>query len=107
MHISLSLADDPLSSATAPPPDETLEQRRQRLQDEKEAKFINDEIDAQLKQDRKTFMKEHSNAVRVLLLGKEGLVLPPCVATGFMNPLLFTVTTGQSESGKSTTLKSV
>lgn len=69
MPISLSITDDPISGALAPPPDETPEKRQQRLLDEKMAKLINDEIDAQLKQDRKAFIKDHSKAVRVLLLG--------------------------------------
>ena len=73
MPISLSVTDDPFSRATAPPPDETPEQCQQRLRDEKQAKLINDEIDSQLKQDRKAFLKDHSKAVRVLLLGKDQL----------------------------------
>jgi guanine nucleotide-binding protein alpha-1 subunit len=69
MHISLSVPGDPLSRAMAPPPDESPEQRQQRLREEKEAKLVNDEIDAELKH-RKAFLKEYSKAVRVLLLGE-------------------------------------
>ncbi|KIJ56356.1 hypothetical protein M422DRAFT_219501 [Sphaerobolus stellatus SS14] len=71
--------EDPITQALQPPPDETPEARQERLRLEKEAKQRSDEIDAQLKQDSKALARGRQ-LVRVLLLG-------------------------QSESGKSTTLK--
>ncbi|KAI0312036.1 G-alpha-domain-containing protein [Amylostereum chailletii] len=72
-------ADDPLAAAIAPPKDETPEQREAREKEEAEAKRISDEIDEQLKAERAA-LKKKKPPVKVLLLG-------------------------QSESGKSTTLK--
>lgn len=72
--------DDPLTLAIAPPPDETPEARALRLQHEDEARRINDQIDEMLHQER-TALRKRKKPVKVLLLG-------------------------QSESGKSTTLKS-
>lgn len=71
--------DDPLSLALAPPEGETVEQREVRLLLEKEAKEISDSIDEQLSRERAQ-EKKGPRPVKVLLLG-------------------------QSESGKSTTLK--
>ncbi|KAJ7627643.1 guanine nucleotide binding protein, alpha subunit [Mycena polygramma] len=71
--------DDPLSMVLAPPEGETAEQREVRLLLEKEAKEISDSIDEQLSKE-KAQEKKGPRPVKVLLLG-------------------------QSESGKSTTLK--
>ncbi|KAI9061527.1 G-alpha-domain-containing protein [Trametes sanguinea] len=71
--------DDPLAAAIAPPPNETPEERERRLRQEEEAKRISDEIDERLKLDRAAW-KRHKSTFKLLLLG-------------------------QSESGKSTTLK--
>lgn len=73
--------DDPLTLAIAPPADETPEARALRLQLEDEARRTNDEIDEMLRQERAA-LRKRKKPVKVLLLG-------------------------QSESGKSTTLKSV
>ncbi|EJF60188.1 G-protein alpha subunit [Dichomitus squalens] len=70
--------DDPLSRVLAPPPNETAEERETRLRLEAEARQISDKIDEQLKAERAALKK--NRPVKVLLLG-------------------------QSESGKSTTLK--
>ena len=70
--------EDPLSRILAPPPNETLEEREARLRLEAEARLISDRIDEQLKAERAALKK--NRPVKVLLLG-------------------------QSESGKSTTLK--
>jgi len=70
--------DDPLDHALKPPPDETLEQRNLRLAHEEEAKRISLAIDASIKAERHARKKKR--IVRLLLLG-------------------------QSESGKSTTLR--
>lgn len=56
-----------------PPRDETPEQREIRLLAEKEAKRISDEIDTQLKLEKKAAAIErrsHKQPVRVLLLGE-------------------------------------
>ena len=70
---------DPLSAALLPPPNETLEQKEERLRVEVEAKRVSDGIDEMIKQDKAELKKTKAD-VSVLLLG-------------------------QSESGKSTTLK--
>ncbi|OCH86407.1 P-loop containing nucleoside triphosphate hydrolase protein [Obba rivulosa] len=71
--------DDPLSRAIAPPPDESPEERAARLRKEADAQRISDEIDERIGQDRAAWRRNKS-LFRLLLLG-------------------------QSESGKSTTLK--
>ncbi|KAG6821012.1 hypothetical protein H0H93_007902 [Arthromyces matolae] len=70
--------DDPLTKAMAPPPDETEEERQARLADEREAQRRSDAIDEEL--NRQRINEKRTQCVRILLLG-------------------------QSESGKSTTLK--
>ncbi|PFH46800.1 hypothetical protein AMATHDRAFT_69024 [Amanita thiersii Skay4041] len=76
---NLSNEMDPLTHALLPPPDETTEQREARLHKEREAKLISDNIDEQLAE-QKLAERRSPKAVKILLLG-------------------------QSESGKSTTLK--
>jgi guanine nucleotide-binding protein subunit alpha len=70
---------DPLTLAAAPPADETPTQRIIREKAEAEAKKVSDDIDEQIKRDRLA-SKRRKRSVKVLLLG-------------------------QSESGKSATLK--
>lgn len=74
-----SFLDDPLTLAIAPPIDETPDQRLARELAEAEAKRRNDEIDEQLRRERESGKKK--KPVKLLLLG-------------------------QSESGKTATLKS-
>jgi len=93
--------EDPLSRALQPPADETPEQRQDRLRQEKEAKQRSDEIDAQLKQEAKVRSKRKDQLVRVLLLGESN-----ARNDIVMHIHLHVIATGQSESGKSTTLKS-
>lgn len=81
MGRSIDLTDDPLAAAAAPPSDETPQQRADREREEAEAKRVSDEIDQSLRDERAALRKK-KKPVKVLLLG-------------------------QSESGKSTTLKSV
>ncbi|KAH7105053.1 guanine nucleotide binding protein, alpha subunit [Auriculariales sp. MPI-PUGE-AT-0066] len=69
---------DPLTLAALPPTNETTSERDKRLREEAEAKRVSDAIDAQLKEER--LAQKRKKEVKVLLLG-------------------------QSESGKSTTLK--
>ncbi|KAH9957824.1 guanine nucleotide binding protein, alpha subunit [Russula dissimulans] len=71
--------NDPLAAAIAPPKNESPEARAVRLRAEAEARRVSDEIDELLKQERAS-RRRHRPYVKVLLLG-------------------------QSESGKSTTLK--
>ncbi|KII94317.1 hypothetical protein PLICRDRAFT_675360 [Plicaturopsis crispa FD-325 SS-3] len=70
---------DPFAAVLRPPPDETPEQREDRLIAEQEAKKVSDGIDEQIRNERNE-KKRGKTEVKVLLLG-------------------------QSESGKSTTLK--
>lgn len=72
--------DDPLARAIAPPPDETPEARVLRERMQASAKKRSDEIDARL-QAENAAKRKRGQPVKLLLLG-------------------------QSESGKSTTLKS-
>jgi hypothetical protein len=70
---------DPFDAVLHPPPDETPAQREARILAEQRAKQVNDAIDEQLRVERAE-LKKNQPDVKVLLLG-------------------------QSESGKSTTLK--
>ncbi|KAG9076464.1 hypothetical protein FS749_011766 [Ceratobasidium sp. UAMH 11750] len=72
--------DDPLAAAIAPPANESADARSERLRAEAEAKRVSDAIDEEIREARAREKKRRANEVRVLLLG-------------------------QSESGKSTTLK--
>jgi guanine nucleotide-binding protein subunit alpha len=79
MGRSLTLDEDPLTLAILPPVDETPDQREARESVELEARRRSDEIDEQLRSE-KAALKKKKRPVKVLLLG-------------------------QSESGKSSTLK--
>ena len=76
-HRTHSLSD-PISVALLPPPNESAADREKRIRAEEHAKKISDDIDEMLKAERNEHRKK--KPVKVLLLG-------------------------QSESGKSTTLK--
>ena len=69
---------DPISAALLPPPNESVVDREKRLRAEEQAKKASDDIDEMLKAERNE--KRKAKAIKVLLLG-------------------------QSEGGKSTTLK--
>lgn len=60
---------DPLTQALAPPPDETDEQRAERLQKEERARRVSDEIDEQIRQERAA-LKKQKRPIKVLLLGQ-------------------------------------
>lgn len=62
-------SDDPLAIFTAPPADETPEQKLLREAREVEAKRVSDEIDEGLKEDR-AVMRREKEVVKVLLLGQ-------------------------------------
>lgn len=91
--------DDPLTLAIAPPPDETPEQRQIREAAEAEAKRVSDEIDEQIRKERELERKK-KRPVKLLLLGQLSKFLKS-------HPfLMFLRWVGQSESGKTATLKS-
>jgi hypothetical protein len=79
VHRRRSLSD-PLAAALLPPPDETPLEREKRVHAEIQAKQVSDGIDEMIRQERFEKKKTKVAEVKVLLLG-------------------------QSESGKSTTLK--
>lgn len=60
---------DPLAFITAPPPDETPEQRMVREANEMKAQEVSDRIDDQIKVD-KAALKKGKGIVKVLLLGQ-------------------------------------
>ncbi|EPT05833.1 hypothetical protein FOMPIDRAFT_1155651 [Fomitopsis schrenkii] len=76
---TFSSNEDPLDVVLRPPPDETPQARAERLHKEAEAKKVSDAIDESIRQE-KVAWKKNKTLLRLLLLG-------------------------QSESGKSTTLK--
>lgn len=78
-RIDINFDDDPLSRAIAPPPNETQEEKDARIAAEAEAQRRSDAIDEEINRQR-IAEKKSPKFIRVLLLG-------------------------QSESGKSTTLK--
>uniref|UniRef100_A0A8H8CDM9 G-alpha-domain-containing protein n=1 Tax=Psilocybe cubensis TaxID=181762 RepID=A0A8H8CDM9_PSICU len=77
---STTTSDDPLSTLLLPPPNETPLERTARLEAEAAARRVSEMIDEELKVERMERRRRERGVVRVLLLG-------------------------QSESGKSTTLK--
>lgn len=89
--------DDPLTLAIQPPPDETPEQRQIREAAEVEAKRVSDEIDEQIKKEKELSSKKRK-PVKLLLLGERSF------SSSLVPSLQFTA--GQSESGKTATLKS-
>lgn len=91
--------DDPLWLATRPPPNETPEQAALRKKREADAKAISNRIDELIHAESIQLKKK--KIVRLLLLG--GSKLFPWFAGRLTGTLL--PRSGQSESGKSTTLK--
>lgn len=59
--------DDPLAHVTAPPPDETEEQRQVRLMEEAEAQRVSDAIDYDIQQEKAANFR--GDIIKVLLLG--------------------------------------
>lgn len=64
---------DPLAHITAPPPNETAEERQLRLDAETEAQRISDAIDHELQLEEKT-RKKAGEIVKILLLGRSQVV---------------------------------
>ncbi|KAL4068647.1 guanine nucleotide binding protein, alpha subunit [Scleroderma yunnanense] len=62
-------ASDPLAVVTAPPPNETAEEKAAREEREAEARRISDQIDEELRAD-KAALRKHEETVKILLLGQ-------------------------------------
>lgn len=92
--------NDPLTLAMRPPESETPNEREERLGREAEAKRVNDAIDDQIKAERDAMKKRKGNEVKILMLGGYSPFLIPLSGLTFL-----VLATGQSESGKSTTIK--
>jgi hypothetical protein len=91
---------DPLALAIAPPPDETPDERDERLRVEAAATARSDEIDDMLKLERAE-LKKKKGVVKVLLLGQaESGTFVSDMPLGVVCSIVFS-------TGKSTTLKSV
>ena len=90
-------ANDPFAALLMPPPDETEDQRAERVHQQAEAARVSREIDESL-QEAKKLVEKRKKATKVLLLGK--LIPLPRTSRAFIT------SPGQAESGKSTTLKS-
>ena len=60
--------DDPLSHVLAPPPNESPEDRKARLEAEAQAKAISDRIDAELQEELRA-EKKSARPIKILLLG--------------------------------------
>jgi hypothetical protein len=90
-------ANDPFAALLMPPPDETEDQRAERVHQQAEAARVSREIDESL-QEAKKLVEKRKKATKVLLLGKS-IPLPRTSRAFITSP-------GQAESGKSTTLKS-
>lgn len=61
---------DPLAQITAPPVDETPEQRRIRERKEADAKKVSEQIDEALKAEREERKSKRKQRLKVLLLGQ-------------------------------------
>lgn len=62
-------SSDPLAVVTAPPPNETTEEKAAREEREAEAQRISDQIDDELRTD-KLALKKQEQMVKILLLGQ-------------------------------------
>jgi hypothetical protein len=63
-------SDDPLEEALRPPPDETPEQRAERLAREEQARQKSLQIDMSIKKERQAAQRRRKKIVRLLLLGQ-------------------------------------
>lgn len=71
---------DPLAHVTAPPPNETDEERHIRLEAEAEAKRVSDAIDNELQMEEKA-RKKAGEIVKILLLGSYNIPCSPFSST--------------------------
>lgn len=60
--------EDPLAHLTAPPPNETDEERKERVYREAEAKRVSDAIDSELQQEKAAYHR--GDIIKILLLGQ-------------------------------------
>lgn len=91
--------DDPFAEMTAPPRNETFEERQIREAAEAEAKRISDEIDERLRREKENEPRK-KRPVKLLLLGMFLSVSDLAICDNSI------AISGQSESGKTATLKS-
>lgn len=63
-----SSADDPLSRALQPPPDESPDDRALRIQRQQDAQRVSSEIDESIQESKKAFDRR-KKAIKILLLG--------------------------------------
>ena len=63
-------SDDPLEEALRPPPDETPEQKAERLAREEQARQKSLQIDMSIKKERQAAQRRRKKIVRLLLLGQ-------------------------------------
>lgn len=92
--------DDAWSNLFKPPPNETAEEKRERLMFQQEAQRISREIDESILESKKLLEKK-KKAVKVLLLGT--LITTTRLTVALTSP---SQRSGQAESGKSTMLRS-
>lgn len=64
--------EDPLSRALRPPPDETPEQREERMDAQRLAKERSRRIDERIAEDRRAYERKR-HAVKILLLGASAI----------------------------------
>lgn len=62
-------ADDPLSKALLPPPNESPDDRARRIQRQREAQAISHRIDEDIQESRKA-LERRKKAIKILLLGE-------------------------------------
>lgn len=91
------IQDDAWSSIFKPPPNESVEEKRDRIARQQEAQRVSREIDEGILESKKLFDKK-KKAIKVLLLGMR--VFMPHTSSNIH------FTSGQAESGKSTMLRS-
>lgn len=92
--------EDPLTLAIQPPPNESAEQRKTRLQAEDIARKISNDIDEELKQEKAALKKKPP--VKVLLLGQSESGEYLRCTTCYLHSIMLMI----ASVGKSTTLKS-
>ena len=73
---NLRWTHDPFAAAFMPPPDETDDERAQRVHEQAEAARVSREIDEDL-QETKKLIEKRKKAIKVLLLGKPSSSPPP------------------------------
>lgn len=93
--LNLGGGPDPLAYAMTPPPDETEEAKKERLQEERRAKQRSDAIDEEIEAQR-IAAKKGPKPIKILLLGECRV---PQIRP-FQSFLTLSGSIGQSESGR-------